>query len=216
MPAISVVKARGSWKASNEVARLGSGDKAAAPSALVRIVSLLFAVALLTRAYSEEGGRPKTGNPLWGIPLVDLRMTVERPLFSPSRRPPPPPLAAPPVVASPLPPPRPVEPERPAFTRLGTIIGERIEIAVFLDEVTKDVVYLKAGQDRGGWTLKSVRGRQIDFEKNYRTARLAFNPEPVDQRRAKPQAEKSQADVAALSNPDMESYRAALRQRRGR
>jgi hypothetical protein len=115
-----------------------------------------------------------------------------------------------------LPPPRPPEPKPPLFALLGTIVGERNKIAVFLDETTKDTVRLKVGQDHSGWTLRSVDGRQVDLEKDHRIATLSFKPDADDKRPAKPQVEKPQADMASLSNPDMESYRAALRQRRGR
>jgi len=201
---------------SNDAARLGSGNKAVMLAMSIRIATLPLGVVLLTGAYAQEGAGLKTGNPLWGIPLADLRTTVERPLFSPSRRPPPPPQLAPPVIASPLPPPRAAEPERPPLSLLGTIIGEGTEIAVFLDEATTDIVHLKVGKDRGGWTVKSVRGRQVDLEKNHRIATLAFKRDADEPRSAKPQAETPQADIASLNNPDMESYRAALRQRRGR
>jgi hypothetical protein len=155
--------------------------------------------------------------PYGGVPLADLRVTVERPLFSPSRRPPPAPLAVPPVIASPLPPPRAIEPQRPALALLGTIIGERNKIAVFLDETTKDTVRLRVGQDHAGWTLRSVHGRAVDLQKDHRIETLSFEPEADNQRPKKPPVdEKSPVDVAVSGNPDMEAYRAALRQRRGR
>jgi len=104
---------------------------------------------------------------------------------------------------------------------LGTIIGERSKIAVFLDETTKDTVRLMVGQDHGGWLLRSVQGRQVDFEKDHRIATLSFKVDPDNQRPLKPDTEngrpeKPPADVAVPSNTDMESYRAALNRARGR
>src|SRR5215469_8360485 len=117
MFAIFAVKARCSWKASNHASRR-SAEIVVSP-AFFGVATLLIACTALTGTHAEEGTGPKIGNPLWGVPLAHLRTTVERPLFSPSRRPPPPPLAAPPVIASPLPPPRPVEPKRPPLALLG-------------------------------------------------------------------------------------------------
>jgi hypothetical protein len=92
---------------------------------------------------------------------------------------------------------------------------------VLLNEASKDVVQLKVGQDWGGWTLKSVHGRQVDFEKDHRIATLSFKPDAGNQQPSKPDVdnqrpEKPSVDVAASSTPDMESYRAALREKRGR
>jgi hypothetical protein len=170
-----------------------------------------LAFADLSPASAGEAAGAKTGNPLWGIPLSDLRTTIERPLFSHSRRPPPRPLAPTPVVAVPSPPPRPVEPSRPPLALLGTIVGERTEIAVFLEETTNDIVHLKVGQDRAGWTLRAVHGRQVDFERGHRIATLSFKRDAEDQRPATPTV-----DAAASSNPDMVSYRAAVNRMRGR
>jgi hypothetical protein len=167
--------------------------------------------AVLSPAYAGEAAGGNPGNPLWGIPLSHLRVTVERPLFSPLRRQPPPPIAAPPVIASPLPPPRPPEPQSPPLALLATIVGENARIAVFLDEKTKDIVHLKVGQDRAGWTLRAVRSRQVDFQRDRRAATLSLKRDGEDQRPANPPL-----DVAAPSHPDMESYRAALNRMRGR
>jgi general secretion pathway protein N len=173
--------------------------------------TLLFAFANLAPVCAGEAAGAKTGNPLWGIPLEDLRTTAERPLFSLSRRPPPPPIVAPPVIASALPPPRPPEPERPPLALLGTILGEHTRIAVFLDQTTQETFRLKVGQERGGWALMSVGGRQADLEKGNRAATLALTREDDNQ----PPAETT-VSTAVSSNPDMESYRAALNRARVR
>jgi hypothetical protein len=100
-----------------------------------------------------------SGNPLWSIPLSALTPTRERPVFSPSRRPPPPavvnvPFVAPPRVAAPPPP-------RPNMVLVGTITGDddATAMAVFVDQGTKTVVRLRAGDAHLGWTLESVHGR---------------------------------------------------------
>jgi general secretion pathway protein N len=113
---------------------------------------LILAIGLLPPVQANELAAPKNGNPLWKISLSALRATVERPLFSASRRPPPP--AAVRIVAPSLPPSQlAAEPDHPPLKLLGTIIGERKEIAVFLDDATKNMISLRIGQDHDGWTL---------------------------------------------------------------
>jgi general secretion pathway protein N len=115
---------------------------------------------------------PVIGNPLWAVPLRELSATLERPIFSPSRRPPAPPAVA--AVNVPVPPPpKPAEPERPLFTLVGTIVGDNGGIGVFLDQA-RNVVRLKTGQDHDGWTLRAVRGREATFDKGARTATLSL------------------------------------------
>ena len=70
------------------------------------------------------------GNPLWALPLERLSITRERPIFSPSRRPPTPAptYVAPVAVRQPATPP---EPERPAVSLIGTVIGADVQIGIF-------------------------------------------------------------------------------------
>ena len=111
-------------------------------------------------------------NPLWAIPFESLTHTWERPIFSPSRRPPA-------VVVAP----RPVQfqsvvttdrPREPSFALLGAIVGEKEEIAIFLDQTTKIIVRLRRGESHSGWTLRSVKGREVTLDGYRQTAILAF------------------------------------------
>ena len=114
-----------------------------------------------------------SGNPLWGIPLRELSATRERPLFSPSRRPPPPAVvAAPYVVAAAVS--KPVEPERPQLTLVGTIAGATDGFGIFLDKTSNKVMRLKLREAHQGWTLSRVRGREAVLEKQDRTVVLAL------------------------------------------
>jgi outer membrane protein TolC len=110
-----------------------------------------------------------------------------------------------------LPPALPAEADYPLLALLGTVVGERTRIAVFLDEASKDIVHLRVGQERAGWTLRSVHGRKVDFVRDGRIATLFLKRDADEQLPANPPV-----DVAASSNPDIASYRAALHQRRGR
>jgi general secretion pathway protein N len=116
-------------------------------------------------------------NPLWGIPLESLTHTRESPIFSPSRRPPavavaPRPVQPPPVVPA-------DRPREPSFALLGAIAGEKEEIAIFLDETTKIVVRLRKGESHSGWTLRSVKGREVTLDGYQATAILSLpNSQP--------------------------------------
>jgi hypothetical protein len=123
-------------------------------------------------AISRE--RAPTGNPLWGIPPRVLTATRERPLFSPSRRPPAPAVAAPAPAPRPVVAVKPPEPDHPLLTIVGTIVSASDSIGVFIDQATNEVIRIHAGQERGGWVLRSVHGREAEFEKNERTATLTL------------------------------------------
>ena len=121
----------------------------------------------------------RAGNPLWAIPLGELSETQARPLFSLSRRP----AAAPVAVALPAPPPHAGppskrEPDHPLLTLLGTIVGASVEIGVFIDETSHDVIRLKVGEAHDGWTLRAVVGRAAIFHKDGDRAATLALPAP--------------------------------------
>jgi hypothetical protein len=122
---------------------------------------------------------PATGNPLWAIPISKLSATRDRPLFSSSRRPP-----TPTVAAAPAPPPapvvKPVAPQTPPFTLVGTIIGENSRIAIFFDENSKTATGVREGDSASGWTLRSVEARSAILDGSGRTVTLDL-PEPAAQ-----------------------------------
>ena len=114
-------------------------------------------------------------NPLWSVPLSRLTATRERPPFSPLRRPPAP-------VAKPAAPvamaPRPVEPERPQLSLVGTVVGRAGEsVGLFLSNSDKSTVRLKAGENHNGWILRAVRPRQVELGKGLDSAVLDL-PQP--------------------------------------
>jgi hypothetical protein len=117
----------------------------------------------------------RAGNPLWALPLGQLSVTRERPVFSPSRRPPPPPpvYVAPVAAQQPVKPP---EPERPAVSLLGTVIGASDQIGVFLDAATQKVVSLHAGEDHQGWVLRLIKAREVTLVKGEQAAVLELSP----------------------------------------
>ena len=105
-----------------------------------------------------------TGNPLWALPLKQLSITRERPIFSPSRRPPPTPTnVAPVAVRQPVKPPK---LEHPAVSLLGTIIGTDVQIGVFRETATQNVVRLRVGEGHRGWVLSLIKAREVTLVKD--------------------------------------------------
>ncbi|MGO9672598.1 MAG: hypothetical protein ACLPSF_00210 [Methylocella sp.] len=116
--------------------------------------------------------RSGEANPLWAIPLENLRATRERPLFSASRRPPPPPVvAAAPVVSAPPPPP-PAEPENPGMTLVGVVHGAKEDIGVFINQMDQSVIRLRIGEEDHGWVEHSVDLRSATLEKDSQQVKL--------------------------------------------
>jgi hypothetical protein len=127
---------------------------------------------------AEPGGRELPANPLWAIPLKQLSNTRERPIFSPSRRPPTPAVAGPPPpTAAVRVPAKSAGPQSPELALIGTVIGEKESIAVFVDETTKNAVRLRTGDAHKGWTLRSVQGREATLEKDRESVLLSL-PQP--------------------------------------
>jgi hypothetical protein len=121
--------------------------------------------AIAPGAVATAQRKPRTGNPLWAIAVDDLSETHARPIFSSSRRPPaaadPAALAAQPVkAASPVKP----EPDHPLLDLLGTIVGGSVEIGVFVDEASHDVIrpcgnFPETGLRRGDARAAGTRQR---------------------------------------------------------
>jgi hypothetical protein len=153
-------------------------NSAAAPPS-DRAVNSNEATAQRTAARSPDGSvatPPSSGNPLWALPLKQLSITRDRPIFSPSRRPPPP---ATPTYVAPVAvrtPPKPVEPERPSITLLGTILGSTESIGIFFNPTTRDIVRLRVGEDHEGWALRSVKTREATLVKDRERVVLELPP----------------------------------------
>src|SRR6185437_10089980 len=103
-----------------------------------RFFLLLASVALLG-ARSNAEPPALAANPLWELPLARLSVTRERPIFLRSRRSPAPPptSVAPAALRQPAKPP---EPEHPAVSLIGTVIGTNVQIGIFLEKGTNKVV----------------------------------------------------------------------------
>ena len=83
------------------------------------------------------------------------------------------------------PPPAPVrlqDPAPPQLTLVGTVMGESKQIGVFLDQTTRIVVHLEAGENHEGWVLTRVSTIDVQLEKGRHAAtfplRSALQGEP--------------------------------------
>lgn len=127
---------------------------------------------------------PRSGNPLWAIPLSSLPATRDRPLFSASRRPP---VVAAPIVA---PPPQqhealaPPPPERPLLSLVGTIVSRKGSVALLQGSNSEAILRLRVGQENDGWRVQGISLRSIVVEKGPQSIELDLprpNGAPAEQ-----------------------------------
>ena len=154
-------------------------DEAARGAGVLAAPSLEVSTAASVRVPSapaeQPGGRARSANPLWEIPLEILSGTRERPMFSSSRRPPPVAVAQ---VAVAKPPPKPAQEERPPqLSLVGTVTGGDRSFGIFVDQTSKAALRLRLGEEYQGWRLRAVQGREATFARDQQTIVLNF-PEP--------------------------------------
>jgi hypothetical protein len=138
---------------------------------------LLLTGFTLLRVIAADAETPApAGNPLWKLPLTELSSTRERPIFWASRRPPTMPTYIAPVTVRP--PVKPPESERPAVSLVGTVIGTDVDIGVFLETATKDVVRLRVGEDHQGWVLRLITAGEVTLVKGSGLAVVLNLPPP--------------------------------------
>ena len=128
-------------------------------------------------AIDAVGPSAPTGNPLWSITLPTLNATREHPIFSPSRRLPA--VIAPAASSAVRVPTKAREPELLQLALVGTIVGDKEGFGVFVDDTTKSVVRLRAGDGYHGWTLRAVHSREATLEKDDQVKTLSL-PRPSD------------------------------------
>ncbi|WP_156947432.1 hypothetical protein [Bradyrhizobium sp. WSM3983] len=139
---------------------------------------------------TPQAERDTSPNPLWTIPVLNLKATRERPLFSPTRHLAP--LAKAPPSAPPAPPPlpRPPEPEKLQLTLIGTVVGEGGQsLGLFVNSADNSSVKLKIGDSHQGWVLRELSPYRAKLDKGPQSTALEF-PRSVPKR-----------DVAAVAPP---------------
>lgn len=119
-------------------------------------------------------------NPLAAQPLEHLSATVDRPLFSPSRRqpaPPPPPLAKAPEPPAPPPPP-------PDLVLSGIVMDGEGARAVVRVGAEKKNIRAQIGDDIGGWMVSQIEGRRLVLSRDGRFATFTLFNREVGERTA--------------------------------
>jgi len=123
------------------------------------LLLFLSASALSTAARTEEQGQSAAApaNPVAAQPLDQLSTILDRPLFSPSRRPPAPP---PPPVAQAPPPPAPPPPP-PDLVLFGVVMDGEGARAVVRAGADKKILRAQIGDDIEGWKVSQIEGRKV-------------------------------------------------------
>ncbi len=118
-------------------------------------------------------------------PKQSFAAILERPLFSPTRRPPPEGIAS---VAGPVP--------TLKIDVVGIVISEQEQFALILTENSKEVVRLSAGDEFQGWTLEEIEPERVTFRRGEIEEQIGLSfdrPPPVQpKRRARERRKKQQ------------------------
>jgi hypothetical protein len=147
------------------------------PRAAFILLLFLSASAFSAAARTEEQERSATAlaNPVAAQPLDQLSTILDRPLFSPSRRPPaPPPPPPPPVVQGPAPPAPPPPP--PNLVLFGVVMDGEGARALVRAGADKKLVRAQIGDEIDGWKVSQIEGRKVvlSLDGRFATFRL-FN-----------------------------------------
>ena len=118
--------------------------------------SALFSSAAVA---ADEQGRPALplANPVAAQPLDQLSATLDRPLFSPIRRPPAPPPSL--VVQAPAPAAQPSSP--PNLILLGVVMDGESARAVVRAGTEKRLLRAQMGDEIDGWKVAQIDGRKV-------------------------------------------------------
>ena len=117
-------------------------------------------------------------------PEQSFAAILERPLFSPTRRPPPEGIAS---AAGPVP--------TLKIDVVGIVISEQEQFALILTENSKEVVRLSAGDEFQGWTLEEIEPERVTFRRGEieEQIELSFDrPPPVQPKRSARERRKKQ------------------------
>jgi hypothetical protein len=141
----------------------------------------VFLLYWTTAAIGADAPAPAQGssnitlsNPLAAQSLERLSATVDRPLFSPSRRPPPGPVAQ-----APEPPVPPAPP--PDLVLSGIVMDGQSARAVVRVGAQKKILHAQIGDNIDGWTVSQIEGRRLVLSLDGRFATYTLFNREVDQ-----------------------------------
>lgn len=124
-------------------------------AAFILLLSAL-ACSVAARANEQGGSAATLANPLAAQPLDLLSATLDRPLFSPSRRPPP---APPSIVQAPAP--AALASSPPTVVLLGVVMDGETARAVVRAGADKRLLRAQMGDDIDGWKVAQIDGRKV-------------------------------------------------------
>ena len=151
------------------------------PADITVVLLLCWSAAALgadAPAAVQDSSGATLPNPVAAQSLERLSATVERPLFSPSRRPPTPP--PPPVAKAPEPPPPPPPP--PDLVLSGIVMdgeGARAVIRVGAEKINRRA---QIGDDVSGWMVSQIEGRRLVLSRDGRFATFTLFSRQVEER----------------------------------
>ena len=131
----------------------------ARPRAAFFVLLLWSAAELGAAATAQAQDQPAAAlsNPVAAQSLDQLSTTLDRPLFSPSRRPPAPP--PPPVVQAAEPPAPPAPP--PNLVLFGVVMDGEGARAVVRSGADRKLVRAQIGDEIEGWKVSQIEGRKV-------------------------------------------------------
>ena len=129
--------------------------------ATIFVFLLASAAELGAIAIGQAQDRPAAApsNPVAAQSLDQLSTILDRPLFSPSRRPPAPPPAPPPIVQAAEPPAPPPPP--PNLVLFGVVMDGEGARAVVRSGADKKLVRAQIGDEIDGWKVSQIEGRKV-------------------------------------------------------
>jgi hypothetical protein len=172
---------------------------------LTASVALLLSLATVALGADAADPAPdpaaaKPLNPLAVHSLESLSTTIDRPLFSPSRRPPPPPAVQ--VAEPPAPPPPPPPP--PNIVLVGVVMDGDSARAMIRSGTEQKILRAQIGDEVGGWKVSQIEGRRVVLSLDDRFATFTlFNR---DDQQAVRDAAGSKAPESP-ANPPQQSQR---------
>jgi hypothetical protein len=143
----------------------------------VFLVLLLWPVGTDALAGEQEGASAALANPVAAQSLDKLSTTLDRPLFSPSRRPPLPP---PPPVLQATPPAAPPPQQPPNLMLFGVVMDGEDARAVVRTEADKKMLRARIGDEIDGWKVSQIDRRKVVISQDGRFATFTlFNDDRV-------------------------------------
>jgi general secretion pathway protein N len=125
-------------------------------------------------APAQDSSNVTLSNPLAAQSVERLSATVDRPLFSPSRRPPPEPAAQGPEPAAPPAPP-------PNLVLSGIVTDGQNARAVVRVGAEKKILHAQIGDNIEGWTVSQIEGRTLVLSLDGRFATFTLFNRDVEQ-----------------------------------